>query len=278
VPAANGTSSGGGGFGHYAAGSDGCTKGAGCTHQEGSFADAFYGQVLAYSLGLGELLARPDRLDEHLAYTAKANCVHNDPKTGDVVPGCPNGLVIMTERPVQLTDLQVWEMATYDHAVVALWRNSTAASTAALNLAQGTGTSYSDRINDQWNIAGIKMNDGYPSITSHYGYHMTSWHLVFALSRQQADLSNPSNGGSLTFDPLSFSFPCVKPGDKGYTLPFLLPNIVGTVSCTVTAAGAPQYAVDLTVGEVELAKLSVSGHSYPSAPVKLVVGAGVVWS
>jgi hypothetical protein len=67
-------------------------------------------------------------------------------------------------------------MATYDHASLAIHRHAVATATAdALSLTQGTGTSYSDRLNDQWNIAGIKSNDGYPSITSHYGYHMTSW-------------------------------------------------------------------------------------------------------
>jgi non-lysosomal glucosylceramidase len=92
----------------YNAGSNGCVRGHGCSDGIGSFADAFYAQVLSYSLGLGELLADPSRLDSHLAYTAKTNCVHNEVSTGRLITGsCPNGLVIMTERPVELTDLQV---------------------------------------------------------------------------------------------------------------------------------------------------------------------------
>ena len=92
----------------YNAGSNSCVRGQGCSDGIGSFADAFYGQVLAYSLGLGDLLADPTRLDSHLTYTAKANCVHNEVGSGALIAGsCPNGLVIMTGRPVEKTDLQV---------------------------------------------------------------------------------------------------------------------------------------------------------------------------
>ena len=91
---------------------------------------------------------------------------HLQAATG-LAPGCPNGLVIMTGRPVELTDLQVWEMATYDQAVLEIHRGSPV--DAALALAEGAGTSYAQRVNDQWNIAGIKSNDGYPTVTSHYG-------------------------------------------------------------------------------------------------------------
>ncbi len=145
-------------LGFYNAGSNGCTRGKGCDSGIGSFADAFYAQVLAYSLGLGDLLADPSRLDSHLQYTAKANCVHNQVGTGDLVHGCPNGLVIMTNRPVEKTDLQIWEMATYDHVALMLHRNQTGLSDA-LMLAEASGTSYSLRMNDQWNIAGIKSNE-----------------------------------------------------------------------------------------------------------------------
>lgn len=145
-------------LGFYNAASNSCTRGKGCDAGIGSFADAFYAQVLAYSLGLGDLLADPSRLDSHLAYTAKANCVHNEVGTGNLVHGCPNGLVIMTNRPIELTDLQIWEMATYDHVALALHRNQTEMS-EALVLAEASGTSYSLRMNDQWNIAGIKSNE-----------------------------------------------------------------------------------------------------------------------
>ena len=58
-------------------------------------------QVLAYSLGLGELLTQPTRLDSHLAATVSANCIHTDVASGELRAGCENGLVIMTGRPLQ---------------------------------------------------------------------------------------------------------------------------------------------------------------------------------
>jgi hypothetical protein len=50
-------------------------------------------------------------------------------------------------------------------------------------------------INDQWNTAGIASDEGQPYITSHYGFHMVEWHLILALSGQQADLPK----GTLSF-------------------------------------------------------------------------------
>ena len=126
--------------------------------------------------------------------------------------------------------------------------------TAALALAKGSGTSYSDRLNDQWNIAGIKSNDGYPSITSHYGYHMTSWHLVFALSGQLADLSDPANS-SLTFAP-KFS--------GSFSSPVFLPGIVGILQHD---AGGFQLA--LSTGQLRLHHLSVNGYKFPAQEVTI---------
>eukprot|EP00947_MAST-08B_sp_MAST-8B-sp1_P005443 g5443.t1 len=152
--------------GFYNAGSNGCVAGKGCTEGVGIFADTMYAQVLAYAVGLGDLLATPARLDSHLAYVENANCVHNNISAAGqpVVPGCPNGLVIMTARPVGVTDLQVWEMATYDHVALRIRRAPTGAEAQeALLFARGTATSYSERMNDQWAIAGVKFNDGSPS-------------------------------------------------------------------------------------------------------------------
>jgi non-lysosomal glucosylceramidase len=247
--------------GYYDAQSSKCIADVGCSEGTGSFADAFYAQVLAYSLGLGELTAEPTKLDSHLAAIAKSNCVHNNVSTGALEKGCPNGLVIMTGRPVEWTDLQVWEMATYDHAALAIHRGTMSAYDA-LAFAEGSGTSYSNRLNDQWNIAGIKSNDGYPSITSHYGYHMTSWHLVFALTGQVADLSAKSP--RLTFSP---KMSCE------YVLPVLLPGVLGRLSCK-----AGNYSLYLTAGSLTIADLSVAGSSYPQLPVKLHSGATVSWA
>jgi non-lysosomal glucosylceramidase len=247
--------------GYYDAGSSKCTADVDCSEGTGSFADAFYAQVLAYSLGLGELIADPTKLDSHLAATAKSNCVHNNVSTGSLEKGCPNGLVIMTGRPADVADLQVWEMATYNHAALAMHRGAMSASDA-LAFAEGSGTSYSDRINDQWNIAGVKSNDGFPSITSHYGYHMTSWHLVFALTGQVADLS--AKPPRLTFSP---KMSCE------YVLPVILPGVLGRLACK-----AGKYSLVLTAGSLTLGDLSVAGTSYPQLPVKLHSDAAVSWA
>lgn len=263
--------------GLYDAVGSGCNA-TGCATRVGVFADAFYGQVLAYTLGLGDLLAHPERLDTHLANAWTANCVHNN-ASGAVVPGCPNGLVIMTGRITPprlggagtLTDLQVWEMATYDHVALLLHRGKVDPA-AAITLAEGTGTSYSQRVNDQWNIAGIKMNDGMPSITSHYGYHMTSWHTVFALSGQAADLSDPK-GATLSFSP---RVPCARKGD-GYAYPFLLPGVVGSVDCEVTPSGR-HHTLSVYAGTLRVDRLNIGGDACPHVPVNASAGDVVMWT
>eukprot|EP01050_Picozoa_sp_SAG11_P038327 SAG11_NODE_15585_length_573_cov_0.647679_1_plen_154_part_00 len=128
---------------------------------------------------------------------------------------------------------------------------------AALNFSEGTGTSYSQRLNDQWNVAGIKSNDGYPFITSHYGYHMVAWHTLLALTGQFADLSSPTNT-TLTFRPKR---QC--DGKGGYELPVLLPEALGVFTCARSGARR-DYTFALTTGALKLATLSVDGTTYAS--------------
>lgn len=262
--------------GHYSAGNSGCSS-AGCSAGGGTvFADAFYAQVLAYSLGLGELLEDQSRLDAHLKTVRNKNCIHTNITSGNNEPGCPNGLVIFTGRPVELTDLQVWEMATHDHAVLEIWRArnqkalNTTAVFGALALSEGPGTNYAQRINDQWATAGIKSNDGYPTITSHYGYHMTSWHLMFAMSGQQADISR--SGGAprvLTFKP------ALECSNAGYRLPVLLPSIVASVGCVAGVATLNVTAAD--GAGIILDRLELDGTAYPTTPITLATGTGLSW-
>ena len=265
--------------GHYNAASDGCTA-TGCATGIGLFADSFYAQVLAYSLGLGELLPDPRRLDAHLAATVARNCVHTDVASGELRAGCENGLVIMSGRPLQpsgqttASDLQVWEMATYDTVTLQLHRG--ASWPGALQLAEGTGTSYAQRLHDQWNVAGIKDTQGYPTITSHYGYHMVSWHLLFAASGQAARLDHP-HGPRLSFAP--------KPtcAGTGFALPVLLPGCAGTLRCTPAAppdstleSAAVELTLDLATGApLHLAQLSVGGAEH--GPVVVAQGAPARW-
>jgi hypothetical protein len=93
---------------------------------------------------------------------------------------------------------------------------------------------------------------------------MVSWHIPLAVSGQLADLSNPANK-SLTFDP-TISAP--------YTLPLMLPGVLGTVA----SSGAGKYSVSLTVGELDLDVLSVDGVHAPGGLVHLTPGTPVSWS
>ena len=74
-------------------------------------------------------------------------------------------------------------------------------------------------LHDQWKVAGILGGitygaDGLPFITSHYGYFMSSWHIVMALSGQIANMTEKS----LTFAPRL---------DPPYSLPVFLPAVWG---------------------------------------------------
>ena len=102
-------------------------------------------------------------------------------------------------------------------------------------------------------------------MTSHYGYHMVSWHIPLALSGQQADLSSSSNR-TLIFAP-KLTAP--------YTLPILLPGVLGSLSSEAVG----HYSIILTVGSLTLDALSVDGIRAPGSTINLAVGnPPVVWS
>lgn len=177
-------------------------------------------------------------------------------------------MVILTGRQrVGVTDWQIWEGGPPNHATLAIRAGVPPA--VALKNFHSSATSWSERINDQWNTAGIKDTDGYPTVTSHYGFHMVSWHIPLAITGQLADLSSSTNR-SLTFAPTV---------DAPYTLPLMLPGLLGTVSSSATG----RYTVSLTVGAIELDLLAVDGsaapHTAPGSGVQLSAdGSPVSWS
>ena len=248
--------------GSWAAASNNCTDRAGCATQHGVFADTLYAQVLAYSAGLGTIVSSADKLREHLATELATNCAHAEGT--DLEAGCgKGGMVILTGRSkVGVTDWQVWEGGPPNHASLAL-RAGAPPAEALANFKQ-SATSWSQRVNDQWNTAGIKDTDGYPTVTSHYGFHMVSWHVPLAMSGQLADLTVAGNR-SLEFTP---ALP------PPYSLPIMLPGVLGTLS----SKAAGQYEVALTVGQLQLDVLTVDGHRAPGAQVILSTGAPVSWS
>lgn len=251
------------GDGYYPAASTNCTKDHGCATQIGFFSDAFYAQVLAYSAGLGGLVDEA-KLQQHLRRTVAETC--RQVVGGQLVDGCPHGFVTFTGRPQEATDWQLWQMATHDWAALTLRANGAEATGSALEMSRRSAVSWSENLNDQWNTAGISDSAGYPTVTSHYGYHMTSWHVPLALSGQVANLTKPTTA-SLTFAPA-----VVEP----FKLPVLLPGIVGTI-----AGRNGQYELGLTIGNLDIAVLAVNGVRYPtpsSGVISLAAGQSVTWS
>jgi non-lysosomal glucosylceramidase len=137
--------------GSWAAASDNCTE-AGCTTQHGFFGDTLYAQVLAYTVGLGTIVSSEEKLKSHLRAELATNCVHAEGET--LAAGCDNaGIVILTGRKkTGVTDWQIWEGGPPNHATVAI-RSGESPSTALDNF-HHSATSWSERINDQWNTAG----------------------------------------------------------------------------------------------------------------------------
>jgi hypothetical protein len=155
----------------YDAGSKGCSRGKGCTTGVGVFADSFYAQVLAYSAGLGLVIDKPERLEAQLATQLKRGCVHFEIGNSTALPGCPNGMVVLTGRAEDGDrtggcDLQVWEMAPPNHASLGIHLGQPVADMLAVF--EPSATSWSKRLNNQWDTAGIKDTSGYGTVTSHY--------------------------------------------------------------------------------------------------------------
>ena len=202
---------------YYSAASSNCTRGVGCGVQEGLFADAFYAQVLSHSAGLGDLLLDPSKLQTHLETTAKVNCAQPQ-ANGTLAQGCPNGLIALVGRsPPGPTDHQIWQMANHDWVALRLRSNVGAEDISdTLELSKRSVQGWSEGVKDQWNTAGISDSASYPTVTSHYGYHMTSWHIPLALSGQNVSL--PS--GELRFEPIA---------EPPYTLPFYFTGKLGSI-------------------------------------------------
>lgn len=241
----------------------------------------------------------PSKLVSHLKTQLERNCIHFPNATASVQPGCPNGLVALTGRfadsplvhgqPAGVdpkrnagSDLQVWEMGPPNHATLGIHLDQPVDQ--MLEVFEASATSYSRRINDQWNTAGLKDTAGCkhthsplandfqtfsdrllvrtdPTATSHYGMHMVSWHIPLALSGQQANLPNRS----LTYAP-KLKAP--------YSLPMYMPGVFGVLSSPTVG----RYSLRLTVGELELGLLAVDGHAAPGAVRLAAGGPPMVWS
>ncbi|CAF0731261.1 unnamed protein product [Adineta steineri] len=228
------------------------TGGAG---EKAIFTDALYGQVLAFTYGLGPLY-NISIMKKHL---------ESEVRLADT----PYGLRMLTGREplTNPQDNSIWMGASQDWSVLNLWFNmdpdsALIQSEKGLNLVRQT-------LNDQWNVHGLYAADGYgiggkPWVTSHYGFHMVLWHLPFALSGQYTDLAK----GILLFSPKLRS---------PFILPVLIPNIFGTISSTPLLNGQSTYTFTLTIGKLSLNTLAINNAKYPST-VNLIAGQSIQWS
>ena len=137
----------------------------------------------------------------------------------------------------------------------------------ALDVALKAYGRWSSVFHDIWNVPGILGGIGYGAdgqsfITSHYGYYMSSWHLVMGLSGQRANVPEKS----LTFTPRL---------DPPYSLPVILSAVWGSLQADVNNVNASiSYTLSLEFGSLELSYLAVLGCKYPTT-VKL--SSSVTW-
>ncbi|XP_068707315.1 uncharacterized protein [Montipora foliosa] len=250
--------------------------------------DSLYGQVWAYSLGLGDLVPR-DKLKAHLLneieqndspfglkvlHTGKPEITQED--TSIVLsrhtPGCKS-LENITKHN------SIWMGADADWASLMLHLD--ADPIMALNRAKKSLDHWRSTLNDQWNIHGLIASNGYgldglPWATSHYSFHLVLWHIPLALSGQQYTARN----ASLTFWP-KYSFP--------FNLPFFTPKAWGTIQGAYEKASGREEDFDdeeeeemftFTVdsGELTLKELAVLGSTYGGGEISLKEGQSVTWS
>ena len=139
----------------------------------------------------------------------------------------PYGFIVQTGRysgaaQTRSGDNSPWLMGNPNWATLSLRRGGDVES--SMEIMGKTLRWWREGIKDMWNIVavggGIGNPDqpaGSPQANSHYGYHMTMWHTVGALTGQFYD----APAGNLSFAP-RLSPP--------YTLPVLLPGSVLTLS------------------------------------------------
>ena len=219
------------------------------------FTDALYGQVLAFTYGLGPL------------YNTSLMLKHLDSEVR--LADTPYGLRMLTGREplTNPQDNSIWMGASQDWSVVKLWLNE------EVEIAMTQSVKGLDHVrrtlHDQWNTHGLYASDGYglggkPWCTSHYGFHMVLWHLPFAVSGQYTDLSK----GVLTFAPKLRS---------PFILPVLIPNVLGSISATPDSEGQTSYTLTVSLGTLTLDILAVDDVPYPGV-VRLSAGQSVSWT
>lgn len=111
--------------------------------------------------------------------------------------------------------------------------------------------------------------DGLPHITSHYGYYMSAWHMVLALSGQYVDV----NEKIVTFDPKL---------EPPFRLPFFIPSVWGYIQSDIAPYNMSKpeelhvfYTLGLHFGELEIGHLAVGECKFDMTNEKVLnIGIG----
>ncbi|CAF5059806.1 unnamed protein product, partial [Rotaria sp. Silwood1] len=195
------------------------------------FTDALYGQVLAFTYGLGPLYSI-SIMKKHL---------ESEVRLADT----PYGLRMLTKREplTNPQDNSIWMSASQDWSVLNLW----------FNIDLDSALIQSKKASDGYGIGGK------PWVTSLYGFHMVLWHLPFAITGQYTDLTK----GILLFSPKlqsPFLLPVLIPntfgsisatpllnGQSSYTFTLA----IGNLSLNILAINNVKYpgSIHLTAGQ-----------------------------
>jgi len=230
-------------------------------------ADSLYGAVIASALGLG-FLADPAQLSSHLRAEAARNgeAFGFASITGRVTPP-PDGRVP--------DDTKLWQQAGPDWSALALQLGSLGPVgvqlDSALDPARRQLENWRSRLRSLWNLAGLTSAtnahdaelSALPYCTAHYGFALTAYWLLPALSGQLTDL--PS--GKLSFEAAE-ALQCP------WSLPALAAGFGGRISCSQGGG----FTLQLAWGTLQLPAggLSAGGRAFVGA-VDMGPGDSISW-
>lgn len=222
-------------------------------------ADCTYANVLADSLGISPLTT-----DKQIVSHLRKVVASND---------SPYGFIVQTGRYHGAThtrsgDNSLWMMANPNWATLFLRRGGDVDQ--AMGVMAKTLRWWRDDIKDMWNVVAVgggvgnpAQPAGSPQANSHYGYHMTMWHTVGALSGQLYD----APAGNLSFMPRLRA---------PFTLPVLLPGSVLTLA-QKRARGPFTLRFEGGVPLLQLKRLSADGRVMSKPRPLSTPGEAMTW-
>ena len=268
------------------------------TGGEAIMSDCLYGQQVALAHGLGWLLPK-DMIASHLAAEAKynLNAFGLTTVTGRHTPppepaAAEEGDAVARRKAAKAADKRafmqglgelrgrgdgqddaVWMGAAPTWSCLALQLGAAGPAgtnvTAALEPTRLELENYRTRLASMWDLTGLSTTsdwgddsvNGQPFCTSHYGFMLTDYYILYALSGQALDVP----AGTLSFAPV---YACPM------SVPFGALGREGSLSCDASG----KFTFALAFGDLALPAggLSANGRVYPNA-VSLTGGQSVSW-